>query len=220
MVVLDMAGTTIDEDNLVYKTLYKTLQKNGIQCTLLDVLTHGAGKEKRKAIIDIIAWLNIPVSIQEIDEIFILFLKDLTEAYRNATVFSQKNAEELFETLHKKDIIVVLNTGYDSNIANNLLVKLNWVAGVTFHQLITSSDVINGRPLPDMIHLAMKQFNITDSSLVAKVGDSIIDIEEGKNAHCGLVVGITTGAHTKNQLTSANPDYVIDNLLELLSFIQ
>jgi len=220
MVVFDMAGTTVDEGNLVYKTLQKTLINKGINCTLDEVLTHGAGKDKRKAIVDIIAYLNFPITILEVDEIFIHFLKALSEAYKYAEVIPQKNAEEVFEILHKKNILIVLNTGYDSATAHSLLVKLNWVVGVTVDQLITASDVDNGRPNPDMIQLAMKQFNISDSSNVAKVGDSIIDIEEGKNANCGLVVGITTGAHTTKQLASAEPNFIIDNLEELLTYIQ
>lgn len=220
MVVFDMAGTTVDEGNLVYKTLHKTLISNGIHCTLADVLTQGAGKEKRNAIVDIISFLNAPITIEAIDQIFIQFLQELAEAYRNTIVFPQKNAESLFEILHQKNILIVLNTGYDSVTAHSLLAKLNWEIGVTIDYLVTASDVINGRPNPDMILLAMKQFEISDPSTVAKVGDSIIDIEEGKNANCGLVVGITTGAHNTKQLASAEPDFIIDNLEELLSYIQ
>lgn len=219
MVVLDMAGTTVNEDNLVYKTLHKTLLNEGIQCTLEDVLTYGAGKEKRKAVVDIIAFLNFPATIQEIDKIFNLFMNNLSEVYNDAPIFPQKNAEELFNLLHQKGMIVVLNTGYDSKTANLLLDKLKWKVGETIDQLVTASDVINGRPNPGMIDFAMKYFNITDPAMVAKIGDSIIDIEEGKNANCGLILGITTGAHTADQLSSAYPDAVIDNLLELGNFI-
>ncbi len=70
-----------------------------------------------------------------------------------------------------------------------------------------------------MIWLAMEQFGITDASEVVKVGDSIIDIEEGQNAGCGISVGITTGAHTRAQLESANPEAIIDDLLELLPLL-
>ena len=66
----------------------------------------------------------------------------------------------------------------------------------------------------------MKQFLITDASTVVKVGDSIIDIEEGKNAGCGLNVGITTGPYTHEQLASARPDFIINNLMELLPLIE
>ena len=219
MVVFDMAGTTVDENNLVYKTLQMSLQNAGISCTLGEVLLHGAGKEKRNAIVDIIGYLSFPSSISDIDAIFSQFKKDLAFAYENATVIPQKDAEELFRILHEQDVVIVLNTGYDSVTANSLLVKLNWKAGDTFHRLITASDVLNGRPNPDMIHLAMQQFNITDPSVVAKVGDSIIDIQEGQNANCGLVVGITTGAHSMDQLRSARPDQVIENLLEILPLL-
>ncbi len=81
--------------------------------------------------------------------------------------------------------------------------------------LITASEVMAARPAPDMISLAMDQFGIDDGGEVAKVGDSMIDIEEGKNAPCALTIGITTGAHTREQLESVHPDYVIDHLLEL-----
>lgn len=47
----------------------------------------------------------------------------------------------------------------------------------------------------------------------------IIDIEEGKNAGCRLSIVITTGACTLQQLQSAKPDYVINNLLELLPLL-
>jgi len=65
----------------------------------------------------------------------------------------------------------------------------------------------------------MKQFFITHANEVAKVGDSIIDVEEGKNAGCALSIGITTGAHTMAQLQTAKPDYIIHHLMELLPLL-
>jgi phosphoglycolate phosphatase-like HAD superfamily hydrolase len=70
-----------------------------------------------------------------------------------------------------------------------------------------------------MIDLAMDIYGVIDPKKVIKVGDSIIDIEEGQNAGCGLNIGITTGAHTFLQLQSANPDYIISDLMELVAII-
>jgi phosphoglycolate phosphatase-like HAD superfamily hydrolase len=70
-----------------------------------------------------------------------------------------------------------------------------------------------------MILLAMKQLGIDNALEVAKVSDSAIDIEESKNAGCGLNIGITTGAHTVAQLQTASPDSIINNLLELLPLL-
>ena len=49
MVVFDMAGTTVDEDNVVYKTLQEAIVKHSIPVTLEEVLSHGAGKEKQNS---------------------------------------------------------------------------------------------------------------------------------------------------------------------------
>jgi len=65
----------------------------------------------------------------------------------------------------------------------------------------------------------MEQHQITDKSSVAKVGDSIIDIEEGQNAGCGLTIGITTGAHTYEQLFTANPNAIINELTDLMQLL-
>jgi phosphoglycolate phosphatase-like HAD superfamily hydrolase len=70
-----------------------------------------------------------------------------------------------------------------------------------------------------MIHFAMNLFSINDPKEVVKIGDSKIDIEEGQNAHCLYSIGITTGAQTKAQLAEAKPDQIIDNLNELISFL-
>ena len=70
-----------------------------------------------------------------------------------------------------------------------------------------------------MILLAMKITGISDSVKVLKVGDSAIDIEEGKNAGCGIAAGITTGAQTAGQLVTASPTHVLDSLEELLHLV-
>ena len=65
---------------------------------------------------------------------------------------------------------------------------------------ISSDEVARGRPYPDMIRELMRRFAITDPKRVAKVGDTPADLEEGHNAGCGLVVGVTEGTHSRDQL--------------------
>jgi phosphoglycolate phosphatase-like HAD superfamily hydrolase len=54
---------------------------------------------------------------------------------------------------------------------------------------------------------------------VLKAGDSAIDIEEGKRAGCGITVGVTTGAQTREQLEDAKPTLVLDSLPDILNHI-
>ena len=219
MVVFDMAGTTIDEDNVVYKTLRKAINENGFDVSLDQVLEAGAGKEKSQAIKSILKEYLQKEDNKLSDDIYQHFIVLLNEAYRYLDVKPQPNAVELFKILKYKKVLVVLNTGYNSETAYSLLEKLGWVKGKEFDGLITASDVNNNRPDPDMILLAMKRFGIQNASEVVKLGDSIIDIEEGRNAGCALSIGITTGAHSFQQLQSADPDFIINDLLELVPLV-
>jgi len=219
MVVFDMAGTTVNENNIVYKTLQRAINEKGFNFTLDEVLLEGAGKEKLQAIKSILNVFAEKDDEELATEIYNRFIVLLEDAYNTEKIFPQDNAIDLFRSLKQKNILVVLNTGYNNETAASLIDKLGWIKGADYDSLVTANDVDKNRPNPDMIWLAMKRFDIANPAEVVKVGDSIIDIEEGKNAGCSLSIGITTGAHTFKQLTTAKPDYIINNLMELLPLL-
>jgi len=217
MVVFDMAGTTVNEGNIVYKTLQEAIMIGGFEDVTLElVLELGAGKEKFQAIEDILDAIA-PEKTEKAIEIFDNFKIMLDEAYSSLDVQPIDGTEVLLLELRSENIKVVLNTGYNSKVANLLLEKLHWDLGVHYDLLITADDVEKGRPHPDMILKAMKHFNIDDASKVLKAGDSAIDIEEGKNANCGITVGVLSGAQTEEQLEEANPSYILQSINEIHS---
>ena len=226
--VFDMAGTTVNEDNLVYKTVRDSINQSlrsanhsDKQVNLDLCLEYGAGKEKSKAIYDILNTLEF--SDAEIESLtstaFATFKDSLATAYNQDTLAEFEGMSDLFEQLKNNGRHVVLNTGYDSKTANKILTILGWSVGSQVDALVTADDVDNGRPAPDMITLAMKQFNIEDSQLVLKAGDSGIDIEEGQNAGCGLVVGVLSGAQNEQQLAKYQPDVILNKLTDLHELI-
>ncbi len=218
LVIFDMAGTTVNENNVVYKTLQETINEKGYELSLDFVLEYGAGKEKHQAIIDLLRMKGKDDSLKIAsiaEEMFKRFKYLLKEAYKTLAVTSYNGVEELMMELKKANIKIALNTGYDKSTAQLLIDKVNWKLGGQYDALITADDVKKGRPHPDMILKAMKALEIKEASNVLKVGDSVIDIEEGKNASCGITVGVTTGAHTRKQLEMANPTYILNSLTEL-----
>jgi phosphonatase-like hydrolase len=219
MVVFDMAGTTVDEDNVVYKTLQEAIVMQSIPVTLDEVLSYGAGKEKLQAIIDILDQTNHPTSPEIVKEIYNYFIDKLTVNYTTLEIKALPNVERAFKELMHRNIKVVLNTGYNRETAESLVDKLGWKSSIDFDLLVTASDVKQNRPQPDMILFAMAELNINDPKSVIKIGDSAIDILEGKNAGCRLNIGITTGAQTKEQLSEANPDYIIDDIYSIIDLI-
>ena len=147
------------------------------------------------------------------------FINHLQTAYEEFDIQAMQHAETVLTYIRSKNILVVLNTGYDRATAQFILNKINWVQLYHYDLLVSATDVKNNRPSPDMIHFAMNLFSINDPKEVVKIGDSKIDIKEGQNAHCLYSIGITTGAQTKAQLAEAKPDQIIDNLNELISFL-
>ena len=213
LAVFDMAGTTVDEQNVVYKTLQQAIVNENISVDLNTVLVHGAGKEKHQAIKDVLRFLNI----EDKDSLMIFnnFKSMLNQAYEVLDVKPIKGAKEALQNLKNRGVKTVLNTGYSRDVAIKLLHKMNWKEGVEYDALITASDVKNGRPQPEMIEKAMELFKITDALKVLKIGDSIIDIEEGKNANCGVTIGVLSGAQTRAQLITAKPSYILNSIEEL-----
>lgn len=217
LLVLDMAGTTINEDNVVYKTLMKAVNDYGYQVTLSEVLSSCAGKEKFEAIETLLE--EIDGKKEDAEAIFKDFSDKLKIAYQNLEVQPINGVEDFLLKVRAINKKVVLNTGYSSKIALQLIRKLGWKENVHFDALITADDVTASRPNPDMIFLAMKKFGIDDPKKVLKAGDSAVDIEEGKNAGCGLTIGVLSGAQTKDELLKAEPDYILDRISDAEKFL-
>jgi len=70
-----------------------------------------------------------------------------------------------------------------------------------------------------MINKIMELLKVTDTANVVKVGDTSVDVLEGQFAGCGLIVAVTTGAFTKDQLIEYQPDHIIDSMQELPALI-
>jgi phosphonatase-like hydrolase len=220
LVVFDMAGTTVNEDNVVYKTLQSSITDGGTPVSLDTVLEFGAGKEKLQAIRDVLMEVNGESNEALAVEIHTEFRKRLVKAYEELDVKPVAGAEQTFPALRAAGVKVALNTGYDRKTAFELLAKLGWTVDETVDAVVTASDVTRNRPQPDMIDKAMEILGIVNPLEVMKVGDSGIDIEEGKNAGCLLTIGITGGAQTASQLMEANPNYVIEDLQEIIAIIE
>lgn len=211
LIVFDMAGTTVHDENKVGLTLQAALKEFGFDFSV-EQINVVMGYEKPVAISILIEQKN-PELINKIHAVFvakmIAFYKESTE------VKATSNAHETIQYLRSNGIKVAFDTGFSRPIADVIFEKLNWKLGVDFDFSITSDEVEHGRPYPDMIFRAMEHFNISDARLVGKVGDTMSDLQQGENAKCGLVVGVTTGAYSREELEHHHHHYIIDDLSEL-----
>ena len=221
MIVFDMAGTTVEDSDNVHHALMDAMKKADYIITREDA-NRVMGYPKPIAIETLLRDKHKVAESkmkQLIEEIYQVFLLDMVHHYRySPDVKAKPNAEYVFDFMRKKGVKVVLDTGVSRQIADTIIERLNWASLIDYS--ITSDEVLNGRPFPDMIMKAMKHFDIADTQAVAKVGDTPSDLMEGMNAKCGYVIGVTHGAYTREQLEKEKYTHLVDNLTELLTIVK
>jgi phosphonatase-like hydrolase len=241
LVVFDMAGTTVQDDDAVNACLAAALAHAGVERSREDInAVMGIPKPRaidrllgpmagdatadadertpeaaalRKAP-DVAALLKTRV-----DAIHADFAERMIAHYKGSALREVEGASEVFKALKSVGVRVALDTGFDRRIANFLLRRLRWIALGLVDITVTSDEVANGRPAPDMIIRAMALMGVGNPFEVAKVGDTPSDLYEGTNAGCGLVVGYTGGTHTHEQLAAAPHTHLISHLRQFLDTV-
>ena len=160
------------------------------------------------------------ITDEYINQIHDRFLQLMIDYYTNAAEITPlPNAEEVFASLKEKQVKIGLDTGFSKEITDIIIDRLGWIKDNRIDVVISSSEVKAGRPAPYMIEKIMKETNVQDLKKVIKVGDTEVDIFEGKNAGCLYSIAITTGAFTREELAVYEPSFIINDLKELLSII-
>ncbi|RXK59353.1 HAD family hydrolase [Lacibacter luteus] len=218
LVVFDMAGTTVYDKGDVADAFIRSLQQFGIEVPEPEV-NKVMGWRKKDAIVLLLSKYHPEkekINDVLVDQIHDVFIDNMVTFYeRDEELKPMQDAEELFAWLKKKNIKVALNTGFTRRIADVILQKLGWNDEQLVDFVIASDEVTDGRPYPFMIEQLMQHAGVVNAADVVKVGDTEVDVLEGRNANCGLVVSVTTGAYTKEQLQNYKPDHIIDSLNEL-----
>ena len=213
MLVCDMAGTIIQEKGIVYNALFNTVRlidKNLLRSDInkfygfnkTEVIDHFVDKKK----------MNSPEIVKmNLNSEFNYFLKK--EYLNNYNVsLIDKNIPYFFNALRDHDIKITLNTGYNREIQKLLIDKFK--LNDYIDDYISSEEVIKGRPQPLMIYELMKRNSINNPKQVIKIGDTVADIFEGKNANC-KTVSVLSGSDTLNTLKKNNPDFIINTIMDL-----
>jgi phosphonatase-like hydrolase len=216
LVVFDLAGTTVHDGDAVNQTFRAALADWQIHAEPA-VVNSVMGLPKPVAIRILLEQFGQPSGVEptpaNIAAIHEAFTRRMCHFYASDPAVSEiPGAGEVFATLRRAGIKVAVNTGFFRAVTDVLLNRLGWSAPQVIDASITSDEVPRGRPYPDMIQQLMNLLSVADSRWVAKVGDTRADLEEGTNAGCGFVIGVTTGAYTREQLESAPHTHLLDSV--------
>jgi phosphoglycolate phosphatase-like HAD superfamily hydrolase len=144
----------------------------------------------------------------------------MKKIYTEVDVFPLPGVIETFEWLQSRNIPFGLNTGFTREITNALLTRLRWDETNFAKYTICSDEVPEGRPSPFMIQKLLESFGLDNAAMCIKVGDTEVDILEGRDSGCGYVVAVTTGSYPRALLQNYSPDFIIDQMNELISIIE
>jgi phosphonatase-like hydrolase len=221
LVIFDMAGTTVRDDDAVNACLRAALAKH-VEITR-DEANSVMGLPKPIAIRLLLEEKianGLAISATLVNTIHDDFLARMLKHYHSAPdVEPMPHTLDTFCRLKEAGVRLALDTGFSRPIVNAILERLGWNEGGLFDATVASDEVQQGRPHPDLALKAMELTGVRDRRLVAKVGDTPSDLQEGTAAGCGLVVGVTNGSHTREQLAPYPHTHLIASLQELPALV-
>ena len=217
LLVFDLAGTTVDDSvegvPLVVVAMKETFGKHGYDIDA-EIVNKYRGMEKREAIQCILNDLHKQSNTSSNSDVEVIF-RDF-KYFLNKHLSSIRNeipgTADVFRKLKSAGMKIAVGSGFPHSVVEAIVSTLDWTELVDY--LSSAEKAGHGRPHPAMILSAMKFFGITDPRSVAKVGDTKIDVQEGKNAGC-WTVSVLTGTQSRDFIKESNPDFILNSIVEL-----
>src|SRR5579871_1774440 len=169
LVVFDMAGTTVYDGDAVHRCLQAALAAAGVRATR-DAVNAVMGLPKPIAIRSLmevngaVASAGAPAMEGAARQVYEDFLARMLAHYRSdPEVREIEGASDTFRVLRHAGVKIALDTGFSRPIADAVIERLGWGRDGLLDATVTSDEVANGRPHPDMVFRAMERTGVTDA---------------------------------------------------------
>lgn len=249
-VVFDWAGTTIDFGCFAPLNVFlEIFKKKGVEITLAEArepmgmlkCDHIRVITQMPRVAD--AWKALYGKVpnkSDIDELYADFEPSLMAILPNFCDVLD-GVLETCKLLREQNIKIGSTTGYTKEMMTVVTNGANQ-NGYAPDFLVTADDVGHGRPYPYMLFRNMQEFSVYPPCSVIKVGDTVSDILEGKNAgviSVGVVVGSSVMGLSRTDwdmlsaldkeiaiekaqtiFKQAGADYIINDMTQLPSLIK
>ncbi len=238
-VIFDWAGTTIDYGCMApVQGFIDGFREIGYEITK-EMARKPMGLPKLEHTKAIAAMLHNSISEEQINKAYETFESTLFENLEHHCDV-KSGVLETVERLRQSGIKIGSTTGYTSRMME-IVLPIAAKQGYSPDFCIEPDKAGRGRPYPNMIWHNLMQFNIADPKEAVKVGDTVADIEEGKQAGCftvGVIMGSSELGLTEDEVMrltereleqrksavratfyKAGADYIIDSITELVGVI-
>jgi phosphonatase-like hydrolase len=222
MVMFDMAGTTVHDNDDVNICFQAALKSTGLPISRDDI-NAVMGLQKPLAIRLVLeSKLTDHSTITEeyVNELHNVFLSETINFYKNdPRVKEIEGASDVFRALKAAGIKVAIDSGFSRDIIDTIIERLGWERDGLIDISVASDEVPQGRPAAYMIQKAMAAFGITDPKAVAKVGDTPADLNEGHNSHTAYNIGVLSGACTRAELEAHPHTHILGSIREVPALV-
>ncbi|REJ10159.1 pyrophosphatase PpaX [Halobacillus trueperi] len=202
-ILFDLDGTLIDTNELIIASFTHTIKQ------------YSDRSYERAEILDFIG----PPLKESLHKVNPDKVEEMVETYRkhnienhNRYVKAYEGVVETIETLKEQGYKLGIVTTKMRNTVHMGL-QLTNLDGL-FETVVTLDDVTNAKPHPEPIVKALNHLD-SQASEAMMVGDNTHDIEAGQNAGT-KTAGVAWTVKGRKVLDDLNPDYMLDNMRDLL----
>ncbi|MDN5636172.1 MAG: HAD hydrolase-like protein, partial [Brevibacterium sp.] len=125
LAIFDMAGTTIDDRDEVYRVLREATEREGANYTD-EVFQKWMGTEKKWAIENLLRLGGVEVDDELHEKTWEWFRQELRRTYTDNPPKPLPGIEEALATLREQGIKVALTTGFAREIADLIFSSMGW----------------------------------------------------------------------------------------------
>jgi HAD superfamily hydrolase (TIGR01549 family) len=206
-VIFDLDGTLIDSYQAIYLSFHYTYINLGLEPLSFDEVKRAVGLGLGKTFSDLLGE-------ERVSEALRLFREKYEEVYRQNT-YLLPGARKVLEALQERRMKLAIATNKLGRFSREIFQHLGM--DKLFVTILGDEDVLQNKPHPEMLLRALEKMALRNEEGVF-IGDSLIDIQTGKNANV-RVYAIPTGVTTREELEKAQPTLILNSLIDLLNHL-
>ena len=208
--LLDLDGTIVDSKEAYLEAMKTAMKKTGQKTMDINAVTEIPKRLEQ----------NLPINdlIQGIDAQE--FLKAYLDAYYQATTAKAKPVPSISDTLQRLSRKVKLAVVTMRHVPCRIVVEELEKFGLAkyIQNVVTALDTEKSKPSPEALIKCARCLHVKMSDC-AVVGDSVVDVKAGKAAGA-KTIAVLSGIFSRQELEKENPDLILENVKDLLDFIE
>ena len=207
-VILDFDGTIADTKSLIVSTMQQTLSVLGLPARSDEACASMIGLPLRQTFTDL-----IPMDDETADLCDKTYRELFMQNNKPGIVKLFPHVRETIAELYAMGIIITVASSRGRDTLVSFLDEMGLMMYIS--KVVSSQDVEQAKPAPDMVYVIMEH-NEAEKEDVLMVGDTVFDIDMGKNAGV-KTCGVTYGNGKIDELSHA--DYIINDFAQLLDIV-